>query len=39
MCSPVERYVCFDFIFFLYEIDDVPKKKYPGKVVFGVVFS
>ena len=26
MCSPVEHYVCFYLIFFLYEIEDVPWK-------------
>ena len=34
MCSPVEHYVCFYLIFFLYEIE-----MSPGKIVFGVVPS
>ena len=28
MCSPVEHYVCFYFIFFLYEIDPQEKKSF-----------
>ena len=45
MCSPVEHYVCFCLIFFLYKIEDgmSPGKWFlvvsPGKMVFGVVPS
>ena len=41
MCSPVERCVCFCLVSFLYNIEDVPKKKWAsalscvlGKVVY-----
>ena len=38
MCSPVEHYVCFYLIFFLYEIEDVPleKNSFGVKTIIGV---
>ena len=37
ICSPVEHYVRFYFIYFLYKIEGCPQENHPGEMVFGVV--